>query len=691
MLGLTAPAEAYIGPGAGVALVSSFLVMITTLLLAFTSLLLWPIRTLIRVLKRQKPAKPRIGRLIVVGFDGQDPRLTDRFLKKGILPNFARLADKGCYRPLGTTSPSVSPVAWSSFSTGTHPARHRIFDFLDRDPRTYLPVLSSAHIGKIHRQLKIGRIRIPLSRPDLRLLRKSKPFWSVLGEHGIWSTILRVPITFPPEDFYGAQVSGMCVPDLIGTQGSFILLTTRSSDQEYKEGGIRTELTRTGDGYRGKLEGPTDPFLEPSPTMALPVCIRLRDDGSGAHVTIGKTKVELETGKLSEWVSLTFRTILGVKVSGISRLQLIEAADEVSLYVSPINLDPEKPAMPVSHPAYYSTYLAKRIGPHATLGLAEDTWALNEEVIDDATFLQQTNDIDDERRQMFFTALDRLDRGSLVCVFDATDRIQHMFWRYLEDAHPALKGREPGEHKDAIEDLYRRNDEMVGQVMERLNDDDVLMVISDHGFTSFRRGVNINSWLKDNGYLVLKDGADGSTEWLQDVDWSKTRAYALGLTGVYVNLAGREGQGIVQPGDEADQLRAELQAKLHGLIDEETGEVGINEVFRTTELYSGPYLHDAPDLLVGFNHGYRVSWDCATGMANGPVFEDNTKAWSGDHCVDPRIVSGVFFCNRSINGDQPRLIDLAPTALDLFGLEPPAYMDGVALMTEDEEGDHDGE
>lgn len=666
-------------------MVSSFLMILTTLLLAFLALMLWPIRTLIKVIRRQKPAKPRIGRLIVIGFDGQDPRLTDKFLEEGLLPNFARLAEKGCYKPLGTTSPSVSPVAWSSFSTGTHPARHRIFDFLDRDPRTYLPVLSSAYIGKVRRQLRIGRIRIPLVKPDLRLLRRSKPFWSVLGEKGIWSTVLRVPITFPPENFYGAQISGMCVPDLIGTQGSFILLTTRSTERAFKEGGIRSELAAVERGFEGVLEGPTDPFLEPSPTMSLPVRIEPIKDRSAASVTIGKTTIELETGKLSDWVNLTFRTSLGIKVCGISRLKLLELGEETSLYVSPINLDPENPAMPVSHPSYYATYLAKRIGPFATLGLAEDTWALNEEVIDEATFLEQTYDIDEERRRMFFAALDRLDRGNLVCVFDATDRIQHMFWRYLEDDHPALKGRDPEEHRTAIEDLYRHNDEFVGQVMDRLNEDDVLMVVSDHGFTSFRRGVNINSWLREHGYLVLKNGADGSTEWLQDVDWSKTRAYAVGLTGLYLNLKGREGSGIVEPGDEAEALRTELQERLGGLTDPDTAEVGIREVFRTADLYRGPYVKEAPDLLVGFNHGYRVSWDCATGMSSGPVFEDNIKAWSGDHCVDPRLVPGVFFCNRSINGSQPRLIDLAPTALDLFGIQPPAYMDGVALLTADEE------
>ncbi|HRC88075.1 MAG TPA: alkaline phosphatase family protein, partial [Thermoanaerobaculia bacterium] len=364
----------------------------------------------------------------------------------------------------------------------------------------------------------------------------------------------------------------------------------------------------------------------------------------------------------------------GVTVRGITRVQVTEIGEHFSLYVAPINLDPEGPAMPISHPSYYATYLAKKIGPFATLGLAEDTWSLNEKVVDDGTFLKQTLDIDDERQRMFFASLDQLKKGSLVCVFDATDRIQHMFWRYLEKDHPAHSANPQTEHANAIEELYRRNDEVVGKVLAKMRRGDLLMVISDHGFTSFRRGVNLNAWLLANGYLALKEGCDGSGEWLADIDWSRTRAYGVGLAGMFLNVRGREAQGIVEPGREAAALKAEILAKMSGLKDtEKGGEVGIREVFDTAKLYSGPYLENAPDLIVGYNHGYRVSWDSATGMASGAVFEDNLKAWSGDHCVDPRIVPGVFFCSHKIDVDQPALMDVAPTALTLFGLEPPAH------------------
>ncbi|MFQ5349198.1 MAG: alkaline phosphatase family protein [Thermoanaerobaculia bacterium] len=675
------PAAAYVGPGAGFALVSSFLVIFVTLILALVSLLIWPIRTLWRLLRRKRRTKPSIKRLIVVGLDGQDPRLTDRFMAEGKLPNFEELAEAGSYSKLRTTFPSVSPVAWSSFATGANPAKHNIFDFLDRDLRTYLPTLSSTHIGSVDRFLRIGKYRLPLGKPELRLLRKSKPFWTILGEQNIWSTILRVPITFPPDRFYGAQLAAMCVPDLLGTQGTFLLFTTRPAAEKFKEGGMRVPFEGNGNGrYEAAIEGPENLFLESSPTMTLPLVLELDGGGERGTVAVGKESVELERGKLTEWVTLSFRAAPGVKVNGICRLLLTETGEHVSLYMTPISLDPENPAMPISHPNYYSTYLAKLIGPYSALGLAEDTWALNEGVIDDGAFLQLTYDIDDEREEMFFAAMERLRMGSLVCVFDATDRIQHMFWRYLEEGHPAGGDRDRAEHRDAIEKLYQRNDALVGRVMEKLRDGDLLMVLSDHGFTSFRRGINLNSWLQANGYLKLKEGGGGSAEWLRDVDWSQTRAYAIGLTGMFLNVEGRESEGIVKPGEEAAALKAELISRLNGLTDDEKGEVGITEVFDTAEIYHGPYKGNAPDLLIGYNSGYRTSWDCATGVVAGPVFEDNVKAWSGDHCVDPRQVPGVFFCNRPIDNDDPALIDIAPTALELFGLEPAAHMEGRSLF-----------
>ncbi len=677
---LPTPAHAYIGPGAGFALLSSFAVLLTTLVLALFALLLWPFRMLYRAITKRQPAKALVKRLIVVGFDGQDPKLTDRYMKEGKLPNFSKLAQSGCYHRLQTSYPAVSPAAWSSFSTGTHPAKHNIFDFLNRDRRTYLPLLSSTHIGSVDRFLKIGKYRIPLRKPEVRLLRRSKPTWAILGEHNVWSTILRVPITFPPDKFNGAELSAMCAPDLLGTQGTFLLYTTRKSEKKFKEGGIRIPLEKGSERFETRIQGPENMFIAGNPPLEVPMTIEIDRKARRVRVNIGGEAVELEERKLSRWITLTFKAAPGIKVSGVCRVMVIELGEEFSLYVTPLNIDPEKPAMPISHPSYYATYMAKKIGPYATLGLAEDTWALNEGVTDDATFLRQTHDIDDERKAMLFAAMEKLRRGSLVCVFDGTDRIQHMFWRYMEKGHPAPVEKNGGPGPTAIEEIYKKNDLLVGQVMGKMTEGDLLMVISDHGFASFRRGVNLNRWLLDNGYLALKEGADGSAEWLTGVDWSRTKAYVLGLTGMWLNLRGREAHGIVEPGKEAQELKRELMARLRALRDEEKGEVGINEMFDTAALYQGPYLSDAPDLIIGYNAGYRVSWDCATGMVSGPVFEDNRKAWSGDHCIDPRLVPGIFLCTKKISKKDPALIDIAPTTLRLFGLEPPKHMDGEPLF-----------
>jgi len=255
-----------------------------------------------------------------------------------------------------------------------------------------------------------------------------------------------------------------------------------------------------------------------------------------------------------------------------------------------------------------------------------------------------------------------------------------MFWRYHEDDHPAADGVDPGEHRRAIEAHYERNDALVGRVLDSLHDDDLLLVLSDHGFTSFRRGVNLNAWLHASGYLHLKQGHDGSEPWLASVDWSRTRAYAVGLVGIFLNIRGREAHGIVEPGAEAAALKAELTAKLHGLRDPERDDVAVNEAFDTDVLYSGPYKGNAPDLLIGYNHGYRISWDGASGVVAGQVFEDNVKAWSGDHIVDPRLVPGVLFSSRPVNRDDPAIIDLAPTILTMFGVRPAPHMEGQVLF-----------
>ena len=342
-----------------------------------------------------------------------------------------------------------------------------------------------------------------------------------------------------------------------------------------------------------------------------------------------------------------------------------EIAPEFSLYCTPVQIDPERPALPISHPSYYAAYLAKILGSYSTLGMAEDTWALNEGVIDDRGFLDQAYSLMAEREAMFSNALEKTRRGVVACVFDTTDRVQHMFYRFLD-----RDGR-------VIEDLYQRADRLVGLAQQHVDENTVLFVLSDHGFTSFRRGINLNSWLMQNGYLTLQDGRSASDRYFKGVDWSRTRAYTLGFGRTYLNIKGREAQGIVNSGPEANALKQELIQKLSGLTDGE--HVGIRAVYATDALYKGPYLAEAPDLIVGYNEGYRTSWDAAVGVVAREVFEDNHKAWSGDHCVDPLLVPGVLFCNRKMDAADPGIEDLA-TALELFGLAPPQWMEGKSVF-----------
>jgi predicted AlkP superfamily phosphohydrolase/phosphomutase len=379
----------------------------------------------------------------------------------------------------------------------------------------------------------------------------------------------------------------------------------------------------------------------------------------------------LKRGEYSPWIKLAFRALPGVTVPAIARFLITETEPEFSMYVTPLQLDPEAPALPISHPSYYSAYLAKLLGSFATVGMAEDTWALNEGVIDEAAFLDQAYGILAEREAMFDSALAQTRRGVVACVFDTSDRVQHMFFRHLDGAGARWGG--------VIEDLYQRMDRIVGKALAQVDRDTILFVLSDHGFCAFRRAVNLNSWLLQNGYLVMLNGATESGRYFEGVDWSRTRAYCLGLSGLYLNVKGREAHGIVPPGPEADALKRELIGKLTMLRDEELHEVAIRRAYATSGLYRGPYLEAAPDVIVGYNEGYRCSWDAAIGKVTARVIEDNPKAWSGDHCVDPTLVPGVLFCSRGIDSEDPGIEDMAPTALQLFGVETPAWMDGKPL------------
>jgi predicted AlkP superfamily phosphohydrolase/phosphomutase len=704
-------AQAYVGPGAGFAVVGSLAIVFVTFFLALGSLISWPFRALRRAIRSRRLRGPsEIRRAIVLGLDGLDPVLVKRFMSEGKLPNFEKLARDGDFKPLRTACPSMSPVAWSTFATGVDASRHNIFDFLGRDEKTYLPILSSTRITNPDKSLKLGRYRIPLGKPSIRLMRKSRAFWSLLDDCYVPCHILRVPITFPPEKLQnGVMLSAMCVPDLRGSQGSFTYFTTDREKAGAYTGGTVMLVEREGKTVTGELPGPPSPFTDDGKELTVPFTAEIDEFSNVVTFDFGGEEFVLGPREYSDWITVEFRAGLGVKVKGIVRIYINQVSPEFELYVTPINIDPGSPAMPVSTPSMFAQYLAKLQGPYATLGLAEDTWALNERMIDEDAFLEQTYLIHEEREKMFFNSLKKNRSGLTVVVFDATDRIQHTFMRYLDPDHPANRDKDTEKHAGAIEDLYVRMDGLLERVMKHVDDKTLLFVISDHGFKPFRRGVNINTWALENGYMFAAEGgaeaaaaeagadAEGAAcdlggycagagpgtgvigEYLRGVDWSRTKVYQLGLSGIYINKRGREAQGIVKS-DDYRALKQEIREKLEGLKDPDTGEVAITSVYDTEEIMNGPYAGDAPDLIIGYNIGYRASWDAAVGKSSETVVEDNVKSWSGDHCIDFRLVPGVVFTNRKIESEQPGLIDIGPSILRLFGVKIPDYMRGRSIF-----------
>jgi predicted AlkP superfamily phosphohydrolase/phosphomutase len=678
---LALPLKAYIGPGAGFAFLSSFLVLFLTFFLAVFSFLSWPFRLIMRLLRGQKAyKKSHINQLVVVGLDGMEPTLVEKYMGEGKLPNLSKLKKEGSYARLKTTTPAISPVAWSSFMTGSHPGKHNIFDFLSRDPKTYLPDLSSARIGNPKKFLPIGKYKVPLSKPEIKGMRKSIPFWKILGDSGILCSILRIPITFPPEKFRGHLLSGMCAPDLKGSQGTFSFYTSETERIEKHEGGMMIPIDFDGETVKTYISGPENTLLKKEEEMRLPMTIHCNKDKEEVRIVVSGQTLNLKVKTFSDWVKIAFRPGLGMKVRAICRFYVSEIYPHFKMYLTPLNIDPEKPALPISHPFIYSVYLSKLLGDFTTLGEADDTWALNEGILSEDSFIKLAYDNHQESEDMLFNAMAKTKKGVVACWFQTTDSIQHMFFRYLDKKHPALKHGLREKSARVIEDLYKDMDDLVGRVLKKLNKNSVLIVMSDHGFKSFRRGVNINSWLYKNGYLHLKDGKLTSEEWFKDVDWKRTKAYGLGLGGIYINQTGREAQGIVNPGEETKTLKEELAQKLNGLKDDEKGDVAINKIFDREKLPTGPYIVNCPDFIVGYNEGYRVSWDSVTGIVNSTIFEDNRKAWSGDHCIDPRIVPGIIFSNSKLNTQEPSITDIAPTALELFGIKVPQHMDGQALI-----------
>lgn len=607
---------AYVGPGPGFAVQAPLLLIVFGVLAALLALLTLPIRALFR--KRLPRGKSKARRAVILGLDGLEPTRVDRLRESGQLPNFCQLAKSGSYQTLRTTCPPLSPVAWSTFSTGVQPGKHGIFGFLHRGSG-YQPALAFSRVDQGHAYL--GPLRLPWKVGRPRFLRKSRSFWSVLGDHGVFSHILRVPVTWPAEPFHGLLLSAMGAPDLRGTQGTYTLF---------------------GKADPGLEHGDFVPLIDGNAEIPGPGKSRPRLRLKGSLLKVGGRELVLEVNRHSPWVELRFG-----RVRGLARFVLRE---DGSLYMTPVQIDPAKPSLPVSHPALYSAALAKVFGPFATCGLAEDMGAREDGVLTEEAFLEQAYDIHQERERQFFHALERTSEGVCAVVFDGTDRIQHMV-----------------SEEGKLDELYRRMDQLLGKTLEVTGPDDLVMVLSDHGFKPLHRLFDVNAWLHREGYLAHDD---------ERIDWSNTRAYALGLCGISLNLKGREPDGVVEA-EQAAELCRRLKAALESL--EDGRDRPLAEVFVSGDHYQGPYVEKAPDLVLGYRPGYGVLKDAARGKVGRKVFLDNDSAWGADHGFHPDLVPGILFCNRPLR-EGAGLADIAPTMMELFGVEPPGYLEGKSLL-----------
>ena len=625
------------------------------------------------------------NKVIVLGADGMDPRIFEKLLKEGKMPNMRAVLERGGYSPMRTTIPAESPVAWSSFATGMNPGKHGIFDFLTRNAEDYTPAVAPVSV----------RMK-PLGKPEPICNRSGTSFWKLLSDEGLRSTIMRVPVTFPPEKFNGRLLSGLGVPDLRGTWGTSVLYREGSGSVASTEmGGVEIELSRDEDGtFRTEISGPK----RANSTVPLKITVM---DGR-ANLEWQENTLRLASGEWSDWVPIYFEVSLGpltLRPKGIMRF-FLHAINPMKLYLGAISMDPKDPFYPVSQPGSWSKELAQNYGNFCTLGWMEDTWGLNENRLDEAGFLEEAENFTSQLERMLLGIIDEKEDDLVVAVFEATDRNQHMFWRCIDDGHPAWNDAESKRWGDTIYRTYERFDSIVGEVSRRLDDKTILMVMSDHGFNTFRRAVNINTWLRNEGFLVadpsacrddlsLRDLQQGGNFW-PGVDWSKSRAYSMGLGKIYINLKGRESQGIVDPGLGYEELRDEIIEKFSKLIDPETGKPVVSVIHKADRIFSGPYVKHAGDLVVGFHVGYRVSWQTALGGFPPEVIEDNKKKWSADHCsVNSDFASGVFLSTEKYGAlDEsaraenrgPDIMDIAPTIMRHMGVKVPEDMDGTPLQ-----------
>ncbi len=617
---------------------------------------------------------PRYSRVILLGMDGLDPKILSALMSQGDLPNFTRLSKTGGFSQLATSNPAQSPVAWASIATGNNPGYHGIFDFLGRRVSDYMPELAILRINPKNVFGKREAMFLPVMHGNA--------FWDYTSENNIPSIILKWPMTFQPKQNLAKLYAGLGVPDIKGGLGRYSFYTTKdiSKNEEGYEKVIKVKSN--GNSIKTFVSGPNVAKLTSREAAKAELNIILSDD-SKIELNVDGKKIVVIKGQWSEWTEIKFKLGLMKTATGIVKFYLSEVNPEFGLYMTPVQINPKDPAFVISSPDEYIRELANEVGYFYTLGMPEDTKALEEGRTDEEAFITMCDEIVDEQEKMLWYELNRFKEGLLASAFFSTDRIQHIFWVTRDPGHPLYDKAYAEKYGHVIDDYYRKMDRILGEVMKQVDDKTALIVFSDHGFSSFRRTVHINTLLARNGFMTLtkkisKDDKDGGGLF-QYVDWKNTQAYALGFGSIYLNIKGREKNGIVEAGTASETVSNNIIRKLIELKDPEDGKSAVRNVYKNKGIYSGNRINNSPDLIVGFEDGFRASWQTAVGGAPPEIMEDNLKKWSGDHIVDPSIVPGIFLTNLDTNNSSPCLLDIAPTVLSCFGMSAQG-MDGSTLL-----------
>jgi predicted AlkP superfamily phosphohydrolase/phosphomutase len=602
--------------------------------------------------------------VIVLGIDGMDPGFLQRHWDQ--LPNLKRLREDGDFRPLETVFPPQSPVAWSTFITGADPGSTGIYDFIHRHPETLSLYSSMAQTTEGARTLTLGPYRLPLSKGTVRNLRHGTPFWEILSEHGVPATILRMPTNFPPVNA-GRAVAGMGAPDLLGTFGTFTFFTDDpEQESRWVPGGniVRVRLDSQS-GAVLKIPGPANSLrVDESPT-AVTMQAYVDPVAGAARFDLAGQQCILRQGEWSAWIHVRFQMIPFLsRVAGMFRIYVKQLHPRFEIYVSPLNIDPGDPALPVTTPASYSRTLERAIGPFYTQGMPQDTSAWRQGVFGRADYLSQSREVSRQNLRMLRYGVEHFHDGFLFFHFFGVDQNSHMLW---------------GKFDEDLLDTYRMVDEAVGWVRRKLPNA-VLIVMSDHGFSTFKRAVNVNRWLAQEGFLALAQPAAAGGEDFENVDWLQTQAYAAGLNAIYVNQEGRERNGIVSAGKQTAILIEKIRDRLLAFRDPLNGNPVVHSVAIPAHDFHGPMLDSAPDLIIGYYPGYRGSWQTALGAAPETLIDENTDPWRGDHCIDPVFVPGVLLTNGKIRAEAPRLEDITVTVLRQFDVDPPPEMIGHSIF-----------